>query len=434
MAADAADVVVVGAGAAGLATAIFVARRAPHARVVVIDGARRLGAKILISGGGRCNITNRDVSSADYWGGDRRVIASVLRAFPASRTVSFFEEIGVPLHEEERGKLFPDSNQARSVLDALLGELAGRKVEVRAGEAAKDVRPGASWLVVTTSGTLSARHVVLATGGLSVPRTGSDGHGLSMAASLGHTLVPTTPALAPLIVRGDFHGALSGVSHEAALAVLADGRAVIRLRGPLLWTHFGVSGPLALDASRHWLRVELEGRAPSARLSFVPGLDFSVVDRALLGTARGSDAPAPCGSTPLRASAAVAGAPRTLRGQLAGWLPTAVADALLESLALDGGLRLAHLEREDRRRVAHALTDFELPIAGSRGYNYAEATAGGVSLGEVDRRTMESTRHPGLYLVGEMLDVDGRLGGFNFQWAWSSAWVAAEGIGKVLAR
>jgi predicted Rossmann fold flavoprotein len=264
------------------------------------------------------------------------------------------------------------------------------------------------WRVVTTSGTIAARRVVLATGGLSVPKTGSDGRGLSIAASLGHTVVQTTPALVPMVLGGDFHRSLSGVSHEAALAVLADERVVARLRGPLLWTHFGVSGPLALDASRHWLRVELAGQRPSARLSFVPDMDFSSVDRELLKAAR------------------------TLRGVLAGWLPAAVADALVGSLALDGSLRLAHLGREDRRRLAHALTEFELPIAGSRGYNYAEATAGGVSLGEVDRRTMESTRHQGLYLVGEMLDVDGRLGGFNFQWAWSSGWVAGQAIARAL--
>jgi len=188
---------------------------------------------------------------------------------------------------------------------------------------------------------------------------------------------------------------------------------VVRLRGPLLWTHFGISGPLALDTSRHWLRAQLEGRGAAARLSFVPDLDFALVERALLVVPG-------------------AGAPRSLRALLAGWLPAAVADAILASLALDGSLRLAHLARDDRRRLAHALTAWELPITGSRGYNYAEATAGGVALGEVDRRTMESTRHAGLHLVGEMLDVDGRLGGFNFQWAWSSGWVAGEAIGRAM--
>jgi predicted Rossmann fold flavoprotein len=412
------DLVVVGGGAAGLATAVFAARLSPGMKVVVLDGARRLGAKILISGGGRCNVTNSHVSASDYWGGNRQVVASVLRAFPVSRTIAFFEEIGVALHEEERGKLFPDSNSARAVLDALLADAARVGVMIETGWAVSALEPegdgcNGRWRALGGDGTRSlvARRAVLATGGLSVPKTGSDGRGLALAAALGHRLVPTTPALVPLLLDGDLHRPLSGISHEASIVIEANGRSAARLRGPLLWTHFGVSGPVALDASRHWARAATDGPV-RARLSFVPDLDFSGAERELL-SADGK-----------------AGSRRTVQGALAARLPAAVGEALLSALAMDGSQPLSQLPRDERRRLTHALVEWDLPIRSTRGYNYAEATAGGVALEEIDRRSMESRRHPGLHMVGEMLDVDGRLGGFNFQWAWSSAWVAAAAIAR----
>jgi hypothetical protein len=257
----------------------------------------------------------------------------------------------------------------------------------------------------------AVRRVAIAAGGLSLPKSGSDGGGLALAAALGHRIVPTTPALAPLVLAGTFHRSLAGVSHDAALSVTVDGRRPVRLRGSLLWTHFGVSGPLALDASRHWHRATLEGGAVAVRLSFVPDLDFAGVERSLLDAASA------------RPSA-------TLRGALAEFVPAAVAGGLLQATGIDAGARLAHLSREDRRTVAGALVSWDLPVTGSRGYTYAETTAGGVALDEVDRGTMASKRCEGLFFAGEMLDVDGRLGGFNFQWAWSSAFVAARGLAQ----
>ncbi len=407
------DVAIVGGGAAGLMTAIIAARRLPGARIVVFDGASRLGAKILVSGGGRCNVTNRQVVAADFCGGERRFIDSVLRAFSAADAVSFFEGLGVGLHEEEHGKLFPDSGRARTVLDALIEAARQSRVDIRLGKRVDTVRrgPGGVFELRLADSPAVARRVVLAAGGLSLPKSGSDGGGLALAAALGHRIVPTTPALAPLVLAGAFHRSLAGVSHEAALSVTVDGRRSVRLRGPLLWTHFGVSGPLALDASRHWHRATLEGGQATVHVSFVPERDFAGVERGLLDTAAA------------RPSA-------TLRGALAEFLPAAVAGGLLQATGIDAGLRLAHVPREDRRRLAGALVSWELPVTGSRGYTHAEATAGGVALDDVDRGTMASKRCEGLFFAGEMLDVDGRLGGFNFQWAWSSAFVAARGLAQ----
>jgi predicted Rossmann fold flavoprotein len=414
---SACDVAIVGGGAAGLATAIFTGRRRPGARLVVLDGARRLGAKILVSGGGRCNVTNRVVRASDYWGGDRRVIDGVLRAFPAAEAVRFFEELGVPLHEEADGKLFPDTNRSRTVLDALLGEASRLGVRVETGWRVGRIerRPGGGFLLEGPNGSCAAPAVVLATGGLSVPKSGSDGGGLALARSLGHAVVDTTPALAPLRLSGDFHGGLAGVAHEASLSLAVEGSRTLRLRGALLWTHFGISGPVALDASRHWHRAGIERRPVVVRLSFLPDDDFGRAEARLLSAAAA------------RPSAAV-------RTVVAEWMPAAVAGALLEHAQVDPATRMAHLGRDDRRRLTHDLTAFVLPIVGSRGYNDAEATAGGVPLDEVERGTMASRMCPGLFLAGEMLDVDGRLGGFNFQWAWSSAWVAARGVAVALGK
>ena len=409
------DLLIVGAGAAGLATAIFAARRDRRCRVQVFDGAHRLGAKILVSGGGRCNVTNRVVTASDFHGGDRRIIASVLAAFPAEATSDFFREIGVSLHEEEEGKLFPDSNRARTVLEALLAEAARHGVTLVTGRRVTGIRRlDDGFAVMAGSETMFARRLVLATGGQSLPKTGSDGAGFALAASLGHSIVPPTPALAPLVLDGSFHRGLAGVSHPAAITISSDTRAVARVAGSLLWTHFGVSGPAALDASRHWHRAALGRAIVRGALSFVPSLDFAGAEGWLLEAVR---------SRP--------GA--TLRTAVAAWLPVAVAEALLGALAVDGSVRLAQVTRDERRRLARALVDWELHVTGSRGYNYAEATAGGVALDEIHRATMASRRCPGLHLVGELLDVDGRLGGFNFQWAWSSAWVAARGIATAFA-
>ncbi len=405
-------VVIVGAGAAGLATAIFTRQLNPARPVTLLDGAVRPGAKILVSGGSRCNVTNSVVTEHDFWGGKRTIIRRVLRALPIPETIAFFERIGVPLKEERDGKLFPRTDRSRDVLEALLRAASDAGVTMSPGTRVHDVSPGRRFTLQTSRGPLQARAVVLATGGLSLPKTGSDGGGLLVAQSLGHTMVATTPALAPLLLSDGFHAQVSGVAHEAELTVWIDGRAAERLRGSMLWTHFGISGPVALNASRHVLRAQLEGRRAAVSASLAPSESFDAVDARWTAKAAG------CAKT-------------NVRNALSEELPASVAEALLAHLGLEGGAVLTDFPRAARRRLAHALTELPLNVPGSRGYNYAEATAGGVRLEEIDPSTMESRKCPSLYLVGEMLDVDGRIGGFNFQWAWSSGRAAAEGLMKL---
>ena len=416
---DSCDVAIVGAGAAGLATAIFLRRANPSLHVVLLDGAARPGAKILVSGGGRCNVTNTVVAETDFWGGKRTVIRRILRALPIADTVDFFRELGVPLHEEAGGKLFPDSNRARDVLDALRRGLDDGGVELIAGTRVQAIGATESGFALDTSrGPMRARAVVLATGGRSLPKSGSDGGGYELARSMGHTLVVPTPALAPLILDPDtpysIHHGLSGIAVDGGVSIWIDGAVATRLSGALLWTHFGVSGPVVLNASRHWARARLEGRRVRLSLNLHPRESFEDVDA--------------------RWIAATLQRPRaSVRGTLAADLPDAVALAILRVLDIDADRLLADLTRDDRRRLVHALTEWPLPVTDTRGYNFAEVTAGGVELGEIDPATMESRVRPGLFLVGEILDVDGRIGGFNFQWAWSSAHLAARALGQAVS-
>ena len=376
----------------------------------ILDGAAKPGAKILVSGGARCNVTNTVVTERDFAGGNPSVVRRILRGFPVAEAVQWFASMGVPLHEEPNGKLFPDTNRSRDVLNALLQEIeaSGAALEPSTRVTALTSSPE-GYRIETSSGPTVASRIVLATGGQSLPKSGSDGAGLDLAQHLGHTIVPTTPALVPLVAERGFHARVAGVAHGVELSLWIDGARARRIAGSLLWTHFGISGPAALDMSRHLLRARLEHREATLSVNFCPGAAFDQIDRRLTNAA--------------------AAQPRTaIQTAVAEWLPASLAHALVTELGVDGATTLAHLPREDRRRLAHALVGFPLDITGSRGYNYAEATAGGVSLDEIDPATMQSRRCPGLYLVGEMLDVDGRIGGFNFQWAWSSARVAARAL------
>jgi len=410
------DIAIVGAGAAGLATAIFARRADPTRSVLLLDGARKPGAKIMISGGGRCNVTNTVVTERDFWGGRRSIVKHVLRQFTADEAVAFFRQLNVPLREEAGGKLFPVSGRARDVLDALGRGAEAAGVQLVSGRRVLGVeQSNGAFRLATSDGAIDSTRVVLATGGQSVPKTGSDGAGFEFARRLGHTIVPTTPALVPLVldetVTNAIHRELSGVSHDAELVVWVDGRISTRLTGSLLWTHFGISGPVALDASRHWLRADLEGRVVRLTVSFCPGRTFDDLEAWWTDT------------TTARPKASVLTA-------LSGRIPAAVAAAMVRCFQIEATRPLAHLTRGERRALSNALVTWPLAVKACRGYNYAEATAGGVALDEIDPATMASRVCSGLSLVGEILDVDGRIGGFNFQWAWSTAHVAGRALGR----
>jgi predicted Rossmann fold flavoprotein len=376
------------------------AGRARRGSVALLDGARTLGAKILVSGGGRCNVTHQAVDETAFAGSSRHAIRRVLRRFDVPATVAFFRELGVELKREETGKLFPVTDRARTVLDALVDAARGAGVELRHPWRVAAIEPG--FVLTSSEGEgLQARRVVLATGGRSLPRSGSDGAGYTLARALGHTVTARVfPALVPLTLPpGHPLCALSGLSAPATLEVRGGtGRRLATFTGSTLCAHFGLSGPAVLDVSRHFLAARFDD--PNARLfaSWLPGSTVEAVDEALRS------------ASPARL--------------LGARMPERLARALCGLAGVSWDVPAHQLTRQARRSLAKAVAELPLPVTGDRGFDYAEVTAGGVPLGELDLATMESRACPGLFLCGEICDVDGRIGGFNFQWAWASGYVA----------
>jgi predicted Rossmann fold flavoprotein len=416
------DVAVIGAGAAGLAASIFAAEAAAKGdrlqRIVLLDGAKTIGAKILVSGGGRCNVTHDVVTPTDFFG-NRHIIKNVLAAFPVQATIDWFVSLGVDIKLEETGKLFPVTDKARTVLSALVNRCYELGIAVRPDHRVTDVAcltgSEAGFVIHHTHGPLQAKKVILATGGRSLPKTGSDGFGYELARRLGHQVTVTTPALAPLILDDTlFHKDLSGVSQEVELTTMVNGRVVDRRNGSLLWTHFGISGPVVMDASRFWTSAREKGESVDLYVNFLPAMTQESARQWFMEQA--------------------AGAPRrSLTKTLAHLVTERFAEALCRYLGINGQTAIAQLPRKDRDRLLVALTKFRLPVQQNRGWNYAEVTAGGVPLEEINFRTMESKLVPGLYLVGEILDCDGRIGGFNFQWAWATGLLAGRAVSASLS-
>jgi predicted Rossmann fold flavoprotein len=412
---DVHDVAVVGAGAAGLAASIFAAEAATrdgHARrIVLLDGAKTIGAKILVSGGGRCNVTHEVVSPIDFFG-NRRIIKNVLAAFPVEDTIQWFASLGVELKREETGKLFPVTDKARTILTSLVNRCRALGVIIHSDHRVTGVDPlpgpQTGFAVHHTHGTLRSRKVILATGGRSIPKSGSDGFGYTLARRLGHHVTATAPALVPLVLDDTmFHKHLSGLSQEVELATVVKDCKVDCRTGSMLWAHFGVSGPVVMDASRFWTLGHKQGEAVEVYGNFLPSQTQEEAKSWLMKQA--TDNPR-----------------RSLLKTWAQQIPERFAEALCSHVGCDPRTAVAQLPRKDRDRLLTALTKFRFPIMQDRGWNYAEVTAGGVPLEETSFRTMESKLVPGLYLIGEILDCDGRIGGFNFQWAWTTGLLAGR--------
>ena len=408
-------IAVIGAGAAGIATAIFAAETAVEARggprIVLLDGAKSIGAKILVSGGGRCNVTHAVVTPTDYFG-NRRIIKNVLAAFSVDQAIEWFASIGVELKREETGKLFPVTDRARTVLQALLNRSKDLEVDIRPDHRVTRIErvegEESGFLIFHRHGTERAKKIVLATGGRSLPKSGSDGFGYTLARQLGHTLTPRVPALVPLVLESSmFHTSLSGLSQDVELTTRANGKDVDARTGSLLWTHFGISGPVVMDASRFWTSARERGESAELIANFLPSRTHEQVKAWFIDEA--SRHPR-----------------RSVVKALALLLPERFVEALCQHVACEPQQAIAQVRRADRDRLITSLTKFVFPVEEDRGWNYAEVTAGGIPLEEINFRTMESKIVPGLHLVGEILDCDGRIGGFNFHWAWATGYLAGR--------
>ncbi|HEX3927457.1 MAG TPA: aminoacetone oxidase family FAD-binding enzyme [Gemmatimonadales bacterium] len=395
-------IAVLGAGAAGIMAAVHAA--GPGRRVLLLERTADGGRKILISGGGRCNVLPGTLDESRFvTASSPHTLRNILRSWPLAEQRRFFEEdLALPLVlEPDTGKLFPVANKARAVRDTLIAHARERGVEcLMNAQVTGLTATGSRWqIALGDAPPITADAVIVATGGLSVPKTGSDGFGLTQLAALGHVVHPTYPALTPILCAPPAFADLAGVSLTVTATAVGTEKAVAH--GGFLFTHHGYSGPAVLDVS-HVLVRQLGTERPRLEVRWTD-LSPSDWERAL------------------------AAGPQQVATAVRQHLPARLADRLVGEAAVSLDTRLSQLRREDRLRLIATLTRCVLPWTGDEGYRKAEVTGGGVSLGDVDPRTLESRRLPGLFLAGELLDAFGPIGGYNFVWAWTTGRLAGLG-------
>jgi len=403
------DLVVIGAGPAGLFCAINSSEK--DRKILIVEKKKSPGRKLLVSGSGRCNITHDGEIRAflDHYGEAGRFLRPALLGFTNRDLVAFFEDRGLGMIRQEGGKVFPETQRSRDVLKVLIEECEARNVGIVCAKMVTSIaKSGDEFLVACGDETYRSRFLVIAAGGRSYPATGSTGDGYDFAKSLGHTIAEIGPALAPVRIKDYLFFDLAGISLPNAEVSISRGKKVKMHHGDVLFTHDGLSGPGILDLSRY-IRV-----GDVLKISFVGAKKREDLERWLLGRSREDGA-------------------RNLRLVLADLgLPARLASRVLEILGIPQDLKCAQMTREMRIALADHLTGFPMVVEELGGFDSAMVTRGGVSLEEVDSKTMESKLVEGLYFAGEVLDVDGDTGGYNLQAAFSTGFLAGRSIRRRL--
>ncbi len=401
-------ILVIGGGAAGMMAAIAAAEAG--ARVEVLERNAKVGRKLYITGKGRCNVTNhcsvQEMLAAVPQNG-RFLYSAVSRTTPED-VEKFFTDLGVPLKVERGNRVFPQSDRAADIIDALFYRLNRLRVPIHQERAVGlDCQAGAVSAVRTEQGEISCKAVILATGGLSYPATGSTGDGYEIARSVGHTLIEPRPSLVALESEDAFCGAMQGLALKNVGLTVRNrkGKIIYRDQGELLFTHFGLSGPLVLSASAHMR--DFSGDSYTCMIDLKPALDEATLDARLVRELSGNPN-------------------RDMDNLMGALAPRLLIPVLLERSGISGQRKAHDVTREERRRLVELFKSFPVNICGPRPIAEAIVTAGGVKVSEVDPKTMASKKVTGLYLAGEILDVDAYTGGFNLQIAWSTGRAAGE--------
>ncbi|HHT49658.1 MAG TPA: NAD(P)/FAD-dependent oxidoreductase [Firmicutes bacterium] len=401
-------ILVIGGGAAGMMAAIIACRRG--AVVTLIERNPRVGKKLLVTGNGRCNYTNTNLDYHCFQGENPQFAAAAFRRFDSRETMAFFEELGVVPKLEEEGKVYPWSDQASSVLDLLLHELEAGGVKVMVNAFVRRVRKqGAKFQVELADGSIvEGDRLILTPGGKAKPSTGSDGNGYDLARSFGHTITPLYPGLVQLKLAGSFFHQIQGVKLVGTVALLDGTVELSRERGDIIFGNYGLSGPPVFQLSSLVGRLLAVGKEPVLRLTIIDRMDRAALTALL--NARFQQA-----------------AGKSLDFSLVGFINKRLIPVILKVAGFQDLKRPAvTLTPEEIGRIGRILTDWRFPVRGTKSWPSAQVTVGGVATDELNPETMESKLVPGLFLAGEIIDLAGRCGGYNLQWAWSSGYVAGE--------
>lgn len=397
-------IIVVGGGAAGMMAAIQAARGG--ARVTLLERNPRIGKKILVTGNGRCNYTNQQASKAHYFGSASMLVEPIFQAFSVQDTVQFFEKLGIAARIEEEGKTYPMSEQASSILDVLLYELERLGVELRTDTEVRSIKKHKNFQLNTSQGNFQAERVIFAPGGKAMPSTGSDGSGYTLLEHMGLQVTPIYPALVQLMLEGSFFKSIEGVKVVAKATLTSGHEQLMQQQGDVLFTNYGVSGPPILQLSRLAGQYLQQGKPVELNVHF---FDLPVHDMQALLQERFKNNP----HYPLDFS-------------LVGLINKRLIPVLIKQCELPLKMPCSEMNETQTRRLSAILTTWTLPVRSTKSWPSAQVTAGGLHVSEVTKH-LELRKYPGMFVAGEVLDVDGLCGGYNLQWAWSSGAVAARG-------
>ena len=406
------QVIVIGGGAAGMIAAISARRHG--ADITILEKNPRVGKKILATGNGRCNYTNVNTDITCFSGNDPKFIISALSDFTVEDTLNFFEKLGIEYKVEDQGKVFPMSDQASSILDVLLYELNNLGINIICDTNVKDIAKSENGFVIRVESgrEYTADKVILAPGGKAMPSSGSDGDGYELARKLGHRITDVFPALVQIMLEGQYFKRIDGVKFVGTAEIIHKNKSIVKDRGDILFTNYGVSGPPILLISRKAGELFNQGKEVYVKLDMLDTMTLDEV-KALIDKRFGNDPG------------------KTVEFSLVGLInkrliPVLLAEAGIEDIKQP----VSNMSANEIESIASVLKDWRFKIRGTKSWPSAQVTAGGVVTDEIDPKTMESKLVGGLYFAGEILDIDGQCGGFNLQWAWSSGFVAGKSAAR----
>lgn len=413
------DVIIIGGGAAGMMAGISAKKHHPDLHVAILDRTFELGRKLLTAGAGRGNLTNVNLEEgpAGYFHGDQEFIQAVFSQFGYADIMNFFHELGVPTYMElktGKGKIFPSIDHAKTIRDMLVEYLKFLKVDMICNSHVDSLAYSTLWTVQAKEISYTANVVILSAGGKTYPALGSDGSGYTLASSLGHTIVDPVVSAVPIVSKNILSHFLQGEKMDMRATAYIDGNKISEARGDVMFTQYGFSGPAIFDISRDFsIRINREqGSGCRVHLCFFPD-ETPVTLRAILDKK--------WNAFPSYAVSA----------SLWGLVTQKTAGGICASLKFPKEKCCTDLTEEEKQSIVHLLMDFSSDVEGTRGWNEGEFTAGGVKTSEIDPNTMRSTVQPKLGFAGELVDVDGAVGGFNLSWSWASGWIAGKNAGSI---